>query len=318
MTIEATHAARDLAGWLGSLRFSADEFGYLGLLCGREEPWFDVEGIAEATGFPVEDIQTCVELGLPVEAGRINCDIAAEWFFRQGITKGGKREHSTAIALATTDRFLESFRHAVAQLRPELGAFTRRPSDPIPRHAGKSSTSFHRLTYELAKTRYQSFWQMWDTEGGIKLILDDSEAVKHTFTAEDLDCPWPRLAWLMSDEFMDVEPIDSDYLVAGIEIEANSATTNHNKTNAELPRWDSDRRELWLDGAKIATYRKNAENAEAVLDAFEASQWLAKIDNPLDINSDLRSTLQSMNAKIAEIRFSSNGKDGVLWERIEP
>lgn len=47
------------------------------------------------------------------------------------------------------------------------------------------------------------------------------------------------------------------------------------------PRWDGDRRELWLGDKLIKEFRRKGDNQVLILAAFEEEDWPAKIDDPL-------------------------------------
>jgi hypothetical protein len=73
----------------------------------------------------------------------------------------------------------------------------------------------------------------------------------------------------------------------------------------------------------IRRFRGDAANQRAVLDAFEARGWPARIDDPLPRGSRVRpkvrrrETVKALNAGLAprSIRFFSDGRGlGIRWE----
>jgi hypothetical protein len=97
-----------------------------------------------------------------------------------------------------------------------------------------------------------------------------------------------------------------------------------NRTNTDLatvkPRWDANRRSLWLGDRELKRYRRPSPNAEKILAAFEEEGWPPRIDDPL-ARGKLKDTLQDLNEAIKNetirrhfLRFEGDGTGkGILW-----
>lgn len=92
-----------------------------------------------------------------------------------------------------------------------------------------------------------------------------------------------------------------------------------------IPRWDSMRRELVVDGQIVKRFRLPAPNQEAVLEAFEEEGWPPRVYDPLppqpeqDSKRRLHETIKALNCRrLARIiRFRGDGTgQGVLWELV--
>lgn len=92
-----------------------------------------------------------------------------------------------------------------------------------------------------------------------------------------------------------------------------------------VPRWDKDRRELWLGTALVKQFKVPALNQEIILAAFQEEQWPVCLDDPLppqptiDPKKRLHDTVGSLNRnqKRFLIRFFGNGNgQGVRWEPV--
>lgn len=93
-----------------------------------------------------------------------------------------------------------------------------------------------------------------------------------------------------------------------------------------LPRWDSIRRELVVDGQIVKRFRLPAPNQEAVLAAFQEEAWPPRVFDPLPPRTDqdskrrLHETIKALNCRrLARIiRFRGDGTgQGVLWELVQ-
>ncbi len=93
-----------------------------------------------------------------------------------------------------------------------------------------------------------------------------------------------------------------------------------------LPRWDSQRRELRVDGMTVKRFKWTAANQETVLAAFEEENWSPRIDDPLpphpeqDSKRRLSDTIKCLNRKQANrlVHFRGDGTGtGVTWELVE-
>jgi len=94
-----------------------------------------------------------------------------------------------------------------------------------------------------------------------------------------------------------------------------------------LPRWDCDRRELWVGARLVKQFRQRSANQETVLAAFEEEGWPCSIDDPLpprpkqDPKRRLHDTIRSLNRRQKHrlIRFVGDGTgQRVIWERTGP
>ncbi len=92
-----------------------------------------------------------------------------------------------------------------------------------------------------------------------------------------------------------------------------------------LPKWDSDRRELSLDGVILKHFRRAAPNQERLLQAFEEDGWPHEIDDPLPRTNGvlpgerLRETIKRLNRSVAPrlIRFGGDGSgQRVVWRHL--
>jgi hypothetical protein len=94
-------------------------------------------------------------------------------------------------------------------------------------------------------------------------------------------------------------------------------------TSKPTPRWDSQRRELYLQGELVKQFKAPAANQEMILAAFEEEHWPPHIDDPLSPRADLdpkrrlHATINSLNRNQRRplIRFLGDGRgEGVRWE----
>ena len=107
---------------------------------------------------------------------------------------------------------------------------------------------------------------------------------------------------------------------------SNGSNGHRDSSTAEaplVPRWDSLRRELVVEGQIIKRFRLPAANQEIVLAAFEEEGWPARIFDPLPPRDEqcpkrrLHETIKALNrSRLARlIRFCGDGTgEGVLWE----
>src|SRR5262245_31999007 len=88
---------------------------------------------------------------------------------------------------------------------------------------------------------------------------------------------------------------------------------------ADKPKWDQDRRELWLGNLLCKRYRNRAKNQEPILDFFEQAGWPARIEDPLppslhgDEMQRLRDTVAQLNNGNPHIFFECDGNGSILW-----
>ena len=92
------------------------------------------------------------------------------------------------------------------------------------------------------------------------------------------------------------------------------------------PRWDAERRHLWLGEWLLKEFRQPAPNQTTILDVFEEQGWTAHIDDPLppqeaeedqDSKRRLHDTIKNLNRSLppGTIRFRGDGTgQGVIWE----
>ena len=91
------------------------------------------------------------------------------------------------------------------------------------------------------------------------------------------------------------------------------------------PRWDPNRRELWLDGLLVKRFRQPSPNQEKILSVFQEEGWPSSIDDPLpqDFGQNpkrrLNQTISNLNRchQTSLIRFEGDGTgESVMWNRI--
>lgn len=94
-------------------------------------------------------------------------------------------------------------------------------------------------------------------------------------------------------------------------------------SEADLPRWDEMRHELWFGVELVKRYRLPSPNQTAILSAFQEESWPARIDDPLPPKVDqdpkrrLHDTIRNLNRshRRSLLRFSGDGSgQGVIWE----
>ena len=93
------------------------------------------------------------------------------------------------------------------------------------------------------------------------------------------------------------------------------------------PARDAGRGELRYGDRLVKHYRQPADNQILILDAFDAEDWPARIDNPLlaadgiDSKQRLHDTIKALNRhqKFRALRFRGDGTgQGVVWEPYQP
>jgi hypothetical protein len=85
------------------------------------------------------------------------------------------------------------------------------------------------------------------------------------------------------------------------------------------PRWDTDRRELYLGATLLKRYRQRAERQCTVLESFEELGWPPRIDDPLPALT-LADTVTALNEALQHtpLRFRRDGTGkGIIWEVID-
>jgi hypothetical protein len=96
--------------------------------------------------------------------------------------------------------------------------------------------------------------------------------------------------------------------------------------NDILPRWDRERRTLYVGDQVVKQFREPSPNQEAVLAAFHQEGWAYRIDDPLPHSPDqdpkyrLHHTIHRLNHNQRQtlIRFRGDGTgQGVCWELTE-
>ena len=92
------------------------------------------------------------------------------------------------------------------------------------------------------------------------------------------------------------------------------------------PQWDTEARELRMNGHLVKRFKWKAANQETVLAAFEEEGWPHRIDDPLPPHADqdskrrLSDTIKCLNRKQINqlIHFRGDGTgEGVTWELVE-
>src|SRR5262249_40587542 len=92
------------------------------------------------------------------------------------------------------------------------------------------------------------------------------------------------------------------------------------------PRWDPDRRILWLGDLIVKRFRLEAKNQELILAAFEEEGWPVHLDDPLPPTPDvdpkrrLHDTIKRLNRYQMPrcIHFEGDGTGrGIRWRRLD-
>src|SRR6056297_506533 len=98
------------------------------------------------------------------------------------------------------------------------------------------------------------------------------------------------------------------------------------------PRWDRERRLLWIDDQLVKSFRRNAPTQANILDVFEEEDWPERIDDPLPWPSvsdplvarkrahhRLRTAIQSLNQnhRIEAMSFHCDGTgEAITWRYV--
>jgi hypothetical protein len=99
-----------------------------------------------------------------------------------------------------------------------------------------------------------------------------------------------------------------------------------NNIDAEIPRWDSRRRELHFRGLLVKRFRQPARNQELILATFEEDGWPYEIDDPLpgdfkhDARERLHDAIKNLNRNHVRpiVRFRGNGTgQGIRWLPVD-
>ncbi len=106
-----------------------------------------------------------------------------------------------------------------------------------------------------------------------------------------------------------------------------AADSSHH--SLEAPRWDEQRRTLFVAGHKIKQFKQPAQSQELILIAFQEDGWPVRIDDPLPplagkdqhaIKWRLRSTVENLNRAQhgpIRVRFLLDGTgQGVCWSIV--
>ncbi|MCD4726882.1 MAG: hypothetical protein K8R46_04425 [Pirellulales bacterium] len=98
------------------------------------------------------------------------------------------------------------------------------------------------------------------------------------------------------------------------------ASEDSNDGGNGKPKWDEDRRELFLNGMSCKRFRQPAQNQTRILAAFEECGWQSRIDDPIppskgvDRRDRLADTVRGLNKSCQGIRFELDGTgEGVIW-----
>ena len=95
----------------------------------------------------------------------------------------------------------------------------------------------------------------------------------------------------------------------------------------ERPRWDAERRELWVGGTLVRRFLRGAPCQERILAALEERGWPERIPDPLPadpvvLRSDrLHDTIKNLNTSLKRsgLRFTRDGTGtGIRWEFVPP
>ncbi len=90
----------------------------------------------------------------------------------------------------------------------------------------------------------------------------------------------------------------------------------------EKPEWRAAERQLWCGGQLLRAFGRTAPNQELLLKAFEESEWVSRIDDPLPPTKDIDSATRLHDAikclnrslLVPLIRFRGDGTGlGVCW-----
>ena len=92
-----------------------------------------------------------------------------------------------------------------------------------------------------------------------------------------------------------------------------------------LPRWDQERRTLWLGSQLIKQFKQPAPIQELILAAFQEEGWPPHLDDPLpperdqDAKERLHHTIKNLNRalKCGLLHFHGDGNGrGITWKLI--
>jgi hypothetical protein len=92
-----------------------------------------------------------------------------------------------------------------------------------------------------------------------------------------------------------------------------------------VPRWDAERRTLWLGNVLVKRFRLEAKSQELILAAFEEEGWRPHLDDPLpprvevDPRRRLHDTIKRLNRHQVQplVRFQGDGSGrGVRWTLV--
>jgi hypothetical protein len=90
-----------------------------------------------------------------------------------------------------------------------------------------------------------------------------------------------------------------------------------------VPRWDRDRRELYIGASLVKRFKIPSQCQESILAAFEENNWAQRIDDPLIVRAGqtrsdcLKESIESLNRSQRQprIRFLQVAESGqVAWE----
>ena len=113
-----------------------------------------------------------------------------------------------------------------------------------------------------------------------------------------------------------------------------AATIDHNisengkgpQGEPSVPTWDTQKRELRVNGIIVKRFVQTAPNQQAILAAFDEEAWPHRIDDPLsphpeqDPKRRLSDTIKCLNHKQTHklIHFRGDGTgEGVTWELVD-
>lgn len=88
------------------------------------------------------------------------------------------------------------------------------------------------------------------------------------------------------------------------------------------PQWDSELRQLTMNGEIIRQLGHRATQAEKIVQAFEEDGWPHRIESPFPASeagsTTRREAIRSLNHGLLQIRFVSDGsREGIVWELLQ-
>jgi hypothetical protein len=154
-------------------------------------------------------------------------------------------------------------------------------------------------------------------------LLVDLGCAEEVSTRESFDTKWPYDTYIWTNRGLYMpEPNSLDALSAAADAVLDELGAPIEEIDLK-PRWDSERRELWLGERLVKQYRQRAANQVQILSAFEEENWPGRIDNPIrpKVNTDENDTARRLSEAVRRlndndyIRFERDGTgEGILWQ----